>query len=784
MLDTATIERDERIQFHEQGTLTAVTRWVSGHDEGVAEWLKNARRAYQADRANVQDQHRVAVLLMRNATASEHARIGLLDVGGATLEDVELWSTWQDPNAASRGFVFADEENQGNGGKAYMFRMFRGVARILGVAIGRLNCKGFDGPEGSVLRGTPGFIPSAAAGRDLPIASVETELQRALAPYGITSDDIPASVRQAIFERSSFTLVEGVDPVDLYRGHIVADDLIARTLRHEQSSLAIQQIRVFAMHDGKLLNDGKPYELPPVEPMPSLEGPFVFEIPAELPLESGGTISTIEGGRRVRGRLILQTSRENMQRARKNLRPRWKISYRSSGVDMIGAKPISDFAPSMPGAAYIHGTVELPALSPAYVEHGRRRPKPGPLIDALDTFITERIRELARRVSDLKRQALDDRGLDEVQLENEKLDSFKNKFLPADGGSGGGGNEHGEGRRRQSSRSVEWGEVPEAIELVAPATGIRVASGVQLHLRHLLNTTVVDADGKPVKTTIHWNTSDQSVARFSNGDLIEARTKGRAEVWATVVRGRELVESERVTVEVIVLDHVLLTPRKLTVKLGERQPILAEVTDDEGRRFTDVLLNWHHDADNPLIVRVGPRGILTGGRIGRTAVFAGGRGPGGAEVWSRIPVEVDVVDNPKLEQGGEGFPRLLVTGRDIDPNTGQIRQGDPDSPVLWQEPSDFVYNVWWLNVESPEALFAFSQRDTNPSLWRLLHASVVVDLVVQVHMQTQFTRKGDRELPDLWSNHRNAIDLHRVSAVQAMWEELEPYVREGAELVA
>jgi hypothetical protein len=39
------IERDPHIKFHERGTLSAVTRWVTTHDEGLAEWLKNARRA-------------------------------------------------------------------------------------------------------------------------------------------------------------------------------------------------------------------------------------------------------------------------------------------------------------------------------------------------------------------------------------------------------------------------------------------------------------------------------------------------------------------------------------------------------------------------------------------------------------------------------------------------------------------------------------------------------------------------------------------------------------------
>ena len=30
------IERDNSIVFHEQGTLNAVTRWISTHDEGIS----------------------------------------------------------------------------------------------------------------------------------------------------------------------------------------------------------------------------------------------------------------------------------------------------------------------------------------------------------------------------------------------------------------------------------------------------------------------------------------------------------------------------------------------------------------------------------------------------------------------------------------------------------------------------------------------------------------------------------------------------------------------------
>jgi hypothetical protein len=197
------IERDSTIRFHESGTLISVTRWLRSHDEGIAEWLKNTRRAYQADRANVAEEHRAALLLFRDADSSGRARIGLLDVGGASLGDVTVWSVWQDPTASNRGSGHQEEETQGNGGKAYMFKLFSGVSRILGVRDRKLNCKGFDGPSQTVQRGTPGFIPNVASAQDLPDASWETQLQLALAPYDITFSELPEDLQSALREREA-----------------------------------------------------------------------------------------------------------------------------------------------------------------------------------------------------------------------------------------------------------------------------------------------------------------------------------------------------------------------------------------------------------------------------------------------------------------------------------------------------------------------------------------------------------------------------------------------------
>ena len=770
------IERNEPIRFHEKGTLEAVTRWIATHHDGVSEWLKNVRRQYQVDRANVAENHRVAALLLQDARDGKPARIGVLDVGGATLEDVTAWSTWQDTAASHRGSGLQEEETQGNGGKAYMYRLFSGPARILGIRDRHRNCKGFDGEVGTVERGTPGWMPSLAAGRDIEISSFEAELRQALEPCGLTIASLPGPFRKAISARQSFTLVEGESPVSLYKGQIDADEFLAKVVRHEQSTLCLEQVDVFAIHNGHTLNEGKKLELPPIIPYPGIDSPVAHEIPDQLQLDNGQEVSTTEGGTKPKGRLILHTSLENMPNAYKNLRPRWQVVYRTRH-QMIGSKLVSELAPATPGAAFVYGSVELPALEPAYVEHGRRRPKDGPLVEALDRFLTEKIRLLAHEINARRRRELDDKALDEVHKENRKLDEFKNKFLPSSGdGNGGDGDGKGAGPRkpvRRGPRPVNWGTDPEVLDYQVPDNGLNLGKGITVGVRAFLNPSVRDRKGRPVRAAIEWLTSDSQVATFAKGDTLVAYAKGTCEVWARI-KGTK-IEGSRIPVRVWVVDHVLLTPRTLNVPLGCREQIVAEVTDDEGQRSTDVLLDWLHDAEDQLIVRIDREGVVTGNRLGRTAISAGAGG-----VWARIPVEVTVIANAEQPGRASGFPQLLVTGRNEDPATGQIREGDPDQPALWQEPSDYVHNVWWLNLQSPEAAYVFQQRGTQPTLWRTYHAEKVIEMVVQVWMTEEFSRKGESQRPEFWAAHLAAMDRHRVRIVGQMWKALESYVASGA----
>lgn len=55
-------------------------------------------------------------------------------------------------------------------------------------------------------------------------------------------------------------------------------------------------------------------------------------------------------------------------------------------------------------------------------------------------------------------------------------------------------------------------------------------------------------------------------------------------------------------------------------------------------------------------------------------------------------------------------------------------------------------------------------------------------MVIQVHMQEEFTKMGDAERKDLWVSHKSALERYQVELAQSMWEKLQSYVQTGGGL--
>ena len=131
-----------------------------------------------------------------------------------TTADIEQkFRQWADPDAAG-AVGAAVEGGHGNGGKCYMTQMFDSHAYLHTVRDGRGNRYGFK--AGSAV---PGYFPSRSDGRGYRVTDVDSELNEALGPFGLSITALPDAAQVAWGLRKSFTLVLGV------RGEVV----IART---------------------------------------------------------------------------------------------------------------------------------------------------------------------------------------------------------------------------------------------------------------------------------------------------------------------------------------------------------------------------------------------------------------------------------------------------------------------------------------------------------------------------------------------------------------------------
>lgn len=695
-------------------------------------------------------------------------------MGGLTSVDIEKWSVWQDPEASIRNSTKEHiEETQGNGGKAYMCNLFNGPARILGIKNNVKNCKGFIGEPDSEERGTPGFMPNIVEGKNASVQSFWDELEIALNLYNLNFFDLPEDVKDALNEQCSFTLVEGIQP-KRFENKIQVDDLLEKIKKNPQASIPLESLKIYVFHNGNLMNDGKTLTIDSLPPFPSFEKPRIYDIPEFLP-ENNKLTSTTAEGTKSKGKLILYTTKKDIS---KRFSYRWTINYKTK-TEIVGSISIGEIIPpGIPASQFIYGEIELDALSPDYVNLGRDRPNEGPLLTVLNDYTSEKICELAEEINKIRKQKLDERILDEVHEENILLDNWKNKILTeiSDGitgpsiGNSGGGEVPSKPNRNRQSNIVEWGEKPTKISIAKKK--LAIGQGVKFHLSTILKPIARDYEDRPIPSVeFEWWSDNQKIANFSIfSDEIECFNKGICNIGIRI-KGTDVYS--KIPIEVWDIKHILQTPRRLDILLGTRQKIIAEVTNHQGERNTNILLNWKHSAKDQLTVRINPSGWITGNRQGKTVIYAGA-----GSTWAETGSEAEVKPNPKPPKQGHGFPQILLTERGIDPETGHVREGDIEKPALWQEVSDVKHNIWWINMQNPQSAFAF---EIGGAFWRNYHSEKLTEMVVQALMQLEFTQKGDEEEPKHWGDHKFIMDEFSTTVVQAMWNKLEEYIDKGKE---
>jgi hypothetical protein len=93
------------------------------------------------------------------------------------------------------------------------------------------------------------------------------------------------------------------------------------------------------------------------------------------------------------------------------------------------------------------------------------------------------------------------------------------------------------------------------------------------------------------------------------------------------------------------------------------------------------------------------------------------------------------VGPPEDDGGGKGYPRVLISEINSDPDTGETVVLSADDPPVHQRPHHVERNIWWINSASPLArLYLADEFGPESREWRIYHLERYIDVIVQIAM--------------------------------------------------
>ena len=148
---------------------------------------------------------------------------------------------------------------------------------------------------------------------------------------------------------------------------------------------------------------------------------------------------------------------------------------------------------------------------------------------------------------------------------------------------------------------------------------------------------------------------------------------------------------------------------------------------------TEVIIDWQDEEGGD---EGGDRGGGTGSG-GKSSGPGGGSGTGGGRR-----------DEPGTTKSvrRSRFPQILLSGHDSDPSSpeGATRNLQPGHPPIYQNESDLLYNVWWINTSHVYAEEALRRGGPRGHAWREYHLFMFRDVVQIEHLR--MLRRHDAEI--------------------------------------
>ena len=251
----------------DDGFLDLIGREFATHEQGLAEWLKNAADATLA--SGLAARSRRVFLCFADGQVRRPPIFECVDFVGMTLEEIERrfkpWGRLSEPGEGCRRYG-----GYGIGGKFYMRQMFAS-SYLITYLQDRLSVFGFDQNRRygyahgyrNRLMSPSGAIGFAGIGPLVEIA----ELKDAFASG-----------------RGGFSVLRGVGPREI-EGKIDVDSLCHRLRNHPQAHRPLKSLRISVIHNGTTMIERLgPRSIPR---KPDFETPWVRTVPATLPREGG-----------------------------------------------------------------------------------------------------------------------------------------------------------------------------------------------------------------------------------------------------------------------------------------------------------------------------------------------------------------------------------------------------------------------------------------------------------------------------------------------------------------
>jgi hypothetical protein len=513
---------------------------------------------------------------------------------------------------------------------------------------------------------------------------------------------------------------------------------------------------IYVYRDGSLF-DKKPLSLDPIKPIKGHDKDFVISIPERLKDPATNEIvetssSETNGG----GKLILKTSDKSMSWG---LKSRHNMIYRAY-KSFVGFTEMMSLGVQSSFVRQIYGECHLDALD-EYKTNDRTVLAKSPLTRAVEEFVKNEVEKYAREFEKDEKIKISQKDKQNLSKMNEALDKWKNKLLKEMiGGLWGPGT----GPGNKPFMPLPVGKVNKIeLKLTYQKIGVGITVKPIVHFYDKTGTKI-----RPVPYTII--SEDNNIAVVDpETNVVTTCSLGKVDIYAEAIE--QNVKSNKEELEVVKVRKIEILPKEVSLKIGGKNKLDAICELSDGSKVSDVYLIWSGANDN--IVKVSPSGMVYGYGIGKTEVIAGDDNCT-SDTPAKVSVEAGDGTGPGDKEGGKGFPRILISGVDPDPETNEEVNFRKDEPPVTQRPSDVEKGIWWINSSAPLAK-KYQEFGTDSSEWRIYHLERYVEIIAQISMSQ--SDESNLNLPaSEWLGRWGG----RVSEIQSfMVETLSDFIKEG-----